>query len=77
MFLNVGLSKSFNVTQQEDAHVFLRSFINSMETAALKSCPSKCVAICVPVSVCIYFFVCFCMSLSVSLCVSVCSCMND
>ena len=77
MFLNVGLSKHFTVTKQEDAHVFLRYFIESMEKAALKSCSSKCVAICVPVSACIYFFVCFCMSLSVSPCVSLCSCMND
>ena len=70
MFLNVALTKPFRIGRQEDAHEFLRYYVDSMQKSCLKGYPSKCVFVCLCLCVSISLYV------SVSLCVSVCSCMH-
>ena len=69
MFLNVALTKPFRIGRQEDAHEFLRYYVDSMQKSCLKGYPSKCVFVCL--CLCVYFFVCVCVPVCVTLCICV------
>ena len=52
IFLITGLTKPFRIGRQEDAHEFLRYYVDSMQKSCLKGYPSKCV-VCVCVVYCV------------------------